>query len=102
MLKSNVGYSINENSFAAGQETAMKASVDLPDTKLGFLFTSIKNDIKQVVQGIKNVTDTPIIGCTSSGAVIVPDGIISSDNGFAGMLILSEKDMNIKITKMIT
>ena len=97
MLKSNVGYSINENSFAAGQETAMKASVDLPDTKLGFLFTSVKNDIKQVVQGIKNVTDVPIIGCTSSGAVIVPDGIISSDNGFAGMLMLSEKDMKVGV-----
>lgn len=97
MLKSKVGYSINENSFAAGQETAMKACVDLPDTKLGFLFTSEKNDIKQVVQGIKNVTDTPIIGCTSSGAIIVPDGIITSENGYVGMLMLSEKDMKVGV-----
>lgn len=97
MLKSKIGYSINENSFAVGQETAMKACVDLPDTKLGFLFTSEKNDIKQVVQGIKNVTDTPIIGCTSSGAIIVPDGIITSENGYAGMLMISEKDMKVGV-----
>lgn len=97
MLKSKLGYSINENSFVAGQETAMKACVDLPDSKLGFLFTSVKNDIKQVVQGIQNVTDTPIIGCTSSGAIIVPDGIIYSDNGFAGMLMLSEADMKVGV-----
>ena len=97
MLKSKIGYSINENNFIAGQETAMKACVDLPDTKLGFIFTSEKNDIKQVVQGIKNITDTPIIGCTSNGAIIVPDGIVTSENGFSGLMMLADPNMTVGV-----
>ena len=97
MLKSKVGYSINANDFIAGQETAMKASADMPEAKISFVFTSEKNDINQVLKGIKNITSTPVIGCTSSGAIIVPDGIIESENGFVGMLTLNDPNMNIGI-----
>lgn len=97
MLKSKVGYSINANEFIAGQETAMKASADMPEAKISFVFTSEKNDINQVLKGIKNITSTPVIGCTSSGAIIVPDGIIESENGFVGMLTLNDPNMNIGI-----
>lgn len=97
MLKSKVGYSINANDFIAGQETAMKASADMPEAKISFVFTSEKNDINQVLKGIKNITSTPVIGCTSSGAIIVPDGIIESENGFVGMLTLNDANMNIGI-----
>ena len=97
MLKSNVGYSINPDNYIAGEETATNALKNMSNSKLGFLFTSVKNDIKEVLKGVKKVTDTPIIGCTSSGAIMVPDGIISSDNGFAGMMMLCDEDMTIGI-----
>lgn len=97
MLKSKVGYSISTNDYTAGQEATIKASVDMPDAKLSFVFTSEKNDISQVIKGIKNVTDTPIIGCTSSGAIITPDGIITSEHGFVGMLTLNDENMNIGV-----
>lgn len=95
MLKSNVGYSTETESYLAGQETATKAQENLVNPKLGFLFTSVKNDLKEVIKGVQSTTKAPIIGCTSSGAIIVPDGIITSDNGFAGMLMLDDENLNI-------
>lgn len=97
MLKSKVGYSIDIDSFKAGEETAIKAGQELNNAKLGFLYTSVKNDINEVVRGVKSVTNAPIIGCTSSGAIMVPDGIISSDNGFAGMMMLDDADMTVGV-----
>ena len=97
MLKSKVGYSIDIDSFKSGEETAIKAGQELNNAKLGFLYTSVKNDINEVVRGVKSVTNAPIIGCTSSGAIMVPDGIISSDNGFAGMMMLDDADMTVGV-----
>ena len=97
MLKSQIGYSISENSFIAGQETAMKATVDMPNAKVGFLYTSCKNNVSEVVQGVRNITDTQFIGCTSSGSLIVPDGVIESENGFAGMMIMDDPDMTVGV-----
>lgn len=97
MLKSKVGYSMDVDSFKTGEETAIKASENMSNAKLGFLYTSVKNDIKAVVKGVKSITDVPIIGCTSSGAIMVPDGIVSSDNGFAGMMVLDDSDMTIGV-----
>ena len=97
MLKSKVGYSINDDSFKAGEETAIKSSEKLENAKLGFLFSSIKNDIKEVVKGIKSVTNVPTIGCTSSGSIIVPDGVVTSENGFVGMMTLDDPDMTVGV-----
>lgn len=97
MLRSKVGYSIKENSYEVGLETAKQATGDLKNVKLNMLYTSCKNDIKKIVKGIKEVTDTPIIGCTSNGGVIVPDGYITSDNGFAGMLSLADEKLTVGI-----
>lgn len=97
MLKSKVGQSINENSFNAGVETAQLATEDLRYTKLGFLYTSVNNDVKEVIKGVKSVADIPVIGCTSSGAIITPEGIISSENGFAGMMTLEDPDMVVGV-----
>ena len=42
MLKSNVSWSTDENSYNAGKECAKKAVVDLMETKVAFLFCSLK------------------------------------------------------------
>ena len=39
MLKSNVAWSTNKDSYKAGQETAKKAVKDLMQTKVAFLYT---------------------------------------------------------------
>jgi hypothetical protein len=93
-MKSNVGYSTLESAFEAGKETAEKAKHGLKDSKVGMLFTSVDYNQTEVMKGVKSVVgDTPIVGCTSSGAIIVPDGVITSDHGFAGMLLLDDENM---------
>ena len=87
MLKAKVGYSTSDDSYQTGVETAKKAVKDMSNPKLAFLYTSVKNDIKSVIKGVKSVINVPTIGCTSSGGIIVEDGSITSDNGFAGMML---------------
>ena len=97
MLKSKVGYSTNIDNYEAGIETATKAIEGLNSPKLSFLYTSCKSDMKQVLKGIKSVTDSKIIGCTSSGGVIVPEGIIRSKTGFSSMLTLSDDSLIVGV-----
>ena len=55
MLKAQVGYSTNMDSFTAGVETATNAVNKINNTKLGFLYTSEVNDIKEVIKGIRSI-----------------------------------------------
>ena len=98
MLKSNVGWSTKESSYEAGKEAASKAVVDLVQTKVAFVYTSADNKVDEVLKGAKTELGTaPIIGCTSSGGIIVPDGYITSENGFAGILALGDPDMTVGV-----
>ena len=97
MLKSKVGYSINKDNFTAGKETAELATKGLSNNKLGLVYTGAVNNVKEVVKGIKSVTNIPVIGCTSNGGVIVPDGYITSEDGFSSMMIFDDKDMEVGI-----
>ena len=97
MLKSKVGYSINEDDFLKGYESSKESTKDISNVKLNFLYTSANNNIKEIVRGIRNNTQEPIIGCTSSGGIIVPDGYITSKNGFAGILTLNDPDMVVGV-----
>lgn len=97
MLKSKVGYSIDQDFYESGCEAARKSTKDFKNVKINFLYTSCKSDIPSVVKGIREVTSSPIIGCTSSGGIIVPDGYVTSENGFAGMLSLDDPDMVVGV-----
>lgn len=98
MLKSNVGWSINKDSFIQGKETAEKAVVDLVQTKVAFLYTSVDCDVKKVIEGAKSELGTaPIIGCTSSAGIITPDGFISGENGFTGILALGDPELEVGV-----
>lgn len=98
MLKSNVAWSIDKDSYTQGKESAKKAVVDLVQTKIAFLYTSVDSNVEQVLEGAKSELGTaPIIGCTSSAGIIVPDGFISSENGFAGILALGDPEMEVGV-----
>ena len=98
MLKSNVAWSTNENSYEQGKETAAKAVVDLVETKVAFLYTSVDSDVKEVLEGAKSELGTaPIIGCTSSAGIITPDGFITGEKGFTGILALGDPDMKVGV-----
>ena len=97
MLKSKVGYSINPNYLVAGLETAKQSTKDFSDVKINFLYTSEKSDIKRVINGIREVTASPIIGCTSSRGIIIPDGYITSDYGYSAMMSLDDLNMSVGV-----
>ena len=97
MLKSKVGYSTNPDPFMMGYASAEASCKDFSNVKVNFLFTSEKCDCKKVVKGVKSVTEAPVIGCTSSGGIIVPDGYITSPDGFAGTLSLNDPDMVVGV-----
>lgn len=96
MLRTKVGYSINEDSFTAG-EMATKNALIGNSSKIGFLYTSCKSNVKEIVKGVKSLTDIPIIGCTSSGAVMVPEGIVASENGYATMMTMADVNLTVGI-----
>lgn len=98
MLKSNVSWSTNAESYTQGKEAAKKAVVDLIQTKVAFLYTSVDCNVAKVLEGAKSELGTaPIIGCTSSAGIITPDGFISSDNGFTGILALGDPDLTVGV-----
>ncbi len=94
MLKAKVGHSILSDSYEAGRETALSAAKGLRNSKLGMLYTSDVYEQAKVIEGVKSVfSETPIIGCTSCGGVIIPEGVIANDDGFSAMMVLDDKDM---------
>ena len=97
MLKANVGYSIDTDEKEMGLEATIKATKGLEDVKINFLYTSCKNDIKKIMKGLREATDTPVIGCTSCEGIITPDGYITSENGFAGILSMSDSDLVVGV-----
>lgn len=100
-MKAMVGSSILENSYEAGVETAKSSLKGLKNPKIGFLFTSEKYNQKELLKGIKSVNNSiKIIGCTSSGAIMTPEGIITSNNGFSGMLTLEDNELAIGVAAL--
>lgn len=96
MLRSKVGYSMDVDSFTSGVITA-KNSLIGNSSKIGFLYTSSLSNVKEVVKGVRSVTDIPLIGCTSSGAIIVPEGIVASEHGFSGMMSMSDVNLTVGV-----
>ena len=96
MLRSKVGYSMSEDNFTSGVTTA-KTSLIGNSSKIGFLYTSSMSNTKEILNGVRSITDIPIIGCTSSGALIVPEGIVASNHGFSGMMTMADADLTVGV-----
>lgn len=95
MFKANVGYSTNPDSFLSGQETIKKALEGLENPNVALVFSSEEYDQNELVKGIKSVTDIPVIGCTSSEAIITNDGIISELDGQSAAMVFADPDIRI-------
>lgn len=84
MLQTKVGYSQNPDAFADGAESAKMAGLD--QAKVGLLFTSCVLDQAQVVKGVKSVASAHVLGCTSSAALCVKDGLLNAAGGYSGIM----------------
>ncbi len=101
MLKTNVGYSILNDSYQNGVETATKAKNGLNNPKVTLLFSSVLCEQEKLIEGVKSVVGpVPIVGCTSSSAIMVPDGIITAETGYSGAMMLDDNDLKIGVAGM--
>jgi len=98
-MKATVSSSILKDSRDAGVEVASKALKGIKHPKLGFLFSSVKYNQVELLDGVKSVNpELKIIGCTSSGAIMTPEGIISGEDGFAGLMVLEDNELNVGVS----
>ena len=98
MLKSKVGYSTNSNAYTSSKEALLMASEGLTNPKLVFMYSSVVYDQQELLKATSDLLpDVPIIGCTSFTGVLTPDGYISGDDGFIGMMALADDALSVGI-----
>lgn len=98
MLKTKIGYSVNPDSFLSGKETATKALEGYKEPKVGIVACGWQYEEEKFLEGVKSISGTlPLIGCTSAGAIIVPDGIITSKEGFSGMMLFDDENLKVSV-----
>ena len=98
MLKGNTGSSTNSNPKAAGMEAAKQAKAGLDNVKMAYAYASCAYDLDAMLAGIaEELPGVPILGNTSFTGVITPEGFISGENGFVGILAMSDPEMAVGI-----
>lgn len=95
-MRINVTWNTDEDEEIAGAQSAKKAVLDLMETKIAIMFSSAKYDNDKLLAGAKTILGTaPIIGCTSGKGIITPDGYITSENGFVGIMAIGDENTTV-------
>lgn len=98
MLKGNTGSSTNSNPKAAGAEAAKKAKEGLAAVNMAYVYASCAYDLDAMLAGIaEEMPGVPVIGNTSFTGVVTPEGYISGEDGFVGIMAVSDPDMAVGI-----
>ena len=95
-MKALTGYSTNKNGYLAGLEAGRMAGKNA-NAKLVFAYMSCDYKIKDVIRGLKEIYDCPVIGNTSFTGVILPQGYIGGDKPFVGILVLCDPNMIVGV-----
>lgn len=95
MIISKVGSSILADAYSAGKQAAEVAKID--GAKVAMVYCSCAYDVTEVVKGVKEVLDIPVLGNTSFTGVITSDGYVGGDNPFVGVLTLAGDDLKVGV-----
>ena len=95
-MKALTGFSTNKNGYLAGLEAGRMAGKNA-NAKLVFAYMSCDYKIKDVVRGLKEIYDCPVIGNTSFTGVIMPEGYIGGDKPFVGIMVLCDPNMVVGV-----
>jgi hypothetical protein len=96
MLKAQTGASTNPSANEAGKAAAAKAKEGLQDIKLAFVYSGVPYDQKALLAGIASeLPGVPLIGNTSFTGVITPEGLITGDDGFVGIMALADDGLTV-------
>ncbi|MDR0635781.1 MAG: FIST C-terminal domain-containing protein [Treponema sp.] len=97
-MKSNTGSSVAVDPKAAGKEAAGKVKAGLDSIKIAFAYASVAYDLGQLLAGIsEELPGIPVLGNTSFTGVITPEGFISGEKGFVGILALAGDDLSVGV-----
>lgn len=97
-MKSQVGHSIAADAHAAGVEAAQMAKEGLQDIKLAFVYSSVDYDLAALLAGVREqLPGVPLIGNTSFTGVVCADGYIAGDDGFVGIMVISDPEAVISV-----
>ncbi len=98
MLKGNTGSSTNSNPKIAGAEAAKKAKEGLAAVNMAYVYAGCTYDLDAMLAGIaEELPGVPVIGNTSFTGVITPEGYITGEDGFVGIMAVSDADMTVGI-----
>ncbi|MBP2025153.1 FIST signal transduction protein [Peptoniphilus stercorisuis] len=98
MLRIKTSSSINKDVVTAGKDAANKFKDSLPDMKMAFVYSGAQYEQNKLIQSIsKELPNIPLIGNTSFTGVITPEGFISSDDGFVGIMGLIDPDLKVGV-----
>ncbi|MDR0378273.1 MAG: FIST C-terminal domain-containing protein [Spirochaetaceae bacterium] len=93
-MKSITGSSVAFDPKEAGKEAAGKVKAGLGGVKIAFAYASAAYDLAQMLSGIREeLPGVPVVGNTSFTGVITPEGFISGEKGFVGILALAGDDI---------
>lgn len=98
MLKANTGSSVAGNPGIAGAEAAAKAKAGLDCVNLAYVYASCDYDLDALLKGVSGeLPGVPLIGNTTFTGVITPEGYISGENGFVGIMAISDPDLTVGV-----
>ena len=96
MFKANVGSSVAADARTAGREAAAAAQNGLDHVKFAFVYGSCAYGADEMTGGVKDaLPGVPLLGNTSFTGIITPDGFVSSDKGFVGVMAFSDEDLTV-------
>jgi hypothetical protein len=97
-MKGNTGSSVSADPKAAGKEAAGKAKEGLSKVKVAFAYASVAYNLGDMLKGIaEEMPGVPVLGNTSFTGVITPEGFISGEKGFVGILALGGDDITVGV-----
>ena len=96
MLNAKTGNSVQSDAVKAGKEAAAPLKEIISDMKVVFVYSGVQYDQSALLSAISSeLPGIPLIGNTSFTGVITNDGFITGENGFVGVLGLSDPDLTV-------
>jgi hypothetical protein len=97
MFQSKIGASTNAIPEQAGKEAASQVKV-ISKINMAFVYSGVQYNQKELLKSISaELPGVPLIGNTSFTGIITPDGFISSEEGFVGIMAISDQSLTIGI-----
>ena len=85
-----------------GKEIENKTGIqNLSDMKMAFVYSGVQYDQMKLLDAVKEeLPGVPLIGNTSFTGVVTPEGYITGEDGFAGIMALSDADLTVGVAGM--